>query len=93
MRTIQLLLHNQPKKIGYIEFKTLKGNTVNFFQKNSDKKLYLLNFWATWCPPCIKEIPELIKLEQKYKKKLMWFLFLLIQTPSKVIPKFIKSIN
>ena len=87
----QLLLHNQPKKMGNIEFKTLEGNTVNFFKKNSDKKLYLLNFWATWCPPCIKEIPELIKLEQKYKKEIDVVFISVDSNPSKVIPKFIKK--
>jgi thiol-disulfide isomerase/thioredoxin len=29
-------------------------------------KVVLLNFWATWCAPCIKEIPELIKLQKTY---------------------------
>ena len=29
----------------------------------------LVNFWATWCAPCVKEIPELVKLEEKYKTR------------------------
>jgi thiol-disulfide isomerase/thioredoxin len=29
-------------------------------------KLVLLNYWATWCAPCIKEMPELNKLQSKY---------------------------
>lgn len=35
----------------------------------SDKRgnVILVNFWATWCAPCVKEIPDLIKLEEKYK--------------------------
>ncbi len=29
-------------------------------------KLILLNFWATWCPPCKKEIPHFIELQKEY---------------------------
>ena len=38
------------------------------FEKNTIKKGYIINFWATWCIPCKKEIPDLSLLNAKLKK-------------------------
>lgn len=37
--------------------------------KELNGKIVLLNFWATWCPPCKKEMPAFVKLQEKYKDK------------------------
>ncbi len=34
-------------------------------------KVVILNFWATWCPPCREEVPELVQLQANYKDKLL----------------------
>lgn len=31
--------------------------------------IYIINFWATWCVPCVKELPEFNKLTERYKGK------------------------
>ena len=38
-------------------------------------KWVIIKYWADWCPPCIKEIPELNKLNAKYSDELNVFLF------------------
>jgi len=45
--------------------KDLQGNNVSL--KDYRGKVVLVNFWAHWCPPCVKEIPDLVKLRQNYK--------------------------
>ena len=34
----------------------------------NDEKIYVVNFWATWCAPCIKELPYFEQLHQQNKK-------------------------
>lgn len=33
----------------------------------SDDKVHIINFWATWCAPCIKELPDFEKIAENYK--------------------------
>lgn len=47
--------------------KNLKGMEVNL--KEFRGKVVLLNFWATWCPPCRIEIPSMVELYKKYKDR------------------------
>jgi len=38
----------------------------NYLNKDSDK-VRLVNFWATWCKPCIEELPDFLKLNQELR--------------------------
>lgn len=46
-------------------YKTLSGNEGTL--ANHRNKVVLVHFWATWCPPCIVEFPELLKLAASQK--------------------------
>ena len=47
----------------------LKGEPVNLEALLKQNKAVLINFWATWCPPCREEIPGLIDLQEKFRNK------------------------
>ena len=85
----QLLLHNPAKKINFFDLETLDGKKVEVADKLIKKKLILVNFWATWCPPCIKEIPDLMNLKKRFERDIEIIFISVDANPTKVIPKFL----
>lgn len=99
---IQILLHkglalfsppivekeNRVKLTDY-DWKLIDEHGKSFDFNDAKGKVVLVNFWATWCPPCIAEMPSLEKLHQQYKEDVV---FLLVSNEDKeVIKKFKKK--
>ena len=62
-----LIIHKEKKTIGNVEFFNSKRIKVGL--ENYKKNLIIINFWATWCAPCKKEMPHLNQLlsDSKFK--------------------------
>ena len=60
---VLLFKNTDGKQIQKLKIKSLSDLIVT-----SDSVL-IINFWATFCKPCVEEIPDLIKFTKKYKKE------------------------
>lgn len=52
------------------------------FLTKEDDKTYVVNFWATWCAPCVKELPYFEKLHQTYRAKQVEVLLVSLDFPN-----------
>ncbi|NOX43107.1 MAG: TlpA family protein disulfide reductase [Gammaproteobacteria bacterium] len=60
----------------------VEGQTRNISEW--DGKVTVVNFWATWCPPCRKEIPVLIELQETYENQGLQIIGVAIDSKEKV---------
>jgi peroxiredoxin len=51
--------------------------------KNDSKKLLLINVWATWCGPCVAELPEFITMNRMYRRRPFHLVTISLDTPEK----------
>ena len=59
----------------------------------SGNKTYLINFWATWCAPCVKEIPHFEYVNQKYSSDSLKVILSCFDYPSQMDSKLIPFLN
>lgn len=96
---VQRMLAGSPSEIAVEKQKTirsldwvlidLEGKEDNF--SASHGKVTLVNLWATWCPPCVAEMPSLQKLYDKYGEQLAFY-FISNEKPQ-TLERFLKAKN
>ena len=87
-----IAINETPKLISPIIFEDFSGNEVEL--KNHLGKLIILNFWATWCAPCKKEMPTLDNLYQDNNfKNLQVFAVNMEQPNTLKTKKFFTDLN
>jgi len=87
------------------KIKAFKGNAIPspFSLKDSNNKtiemydfkgkVTVVNFWASWCPPCVEEIPSLNRLRKKMKDKNFELISINYAESSQTIEQFLKRVN
>ncbi len=88
----------ESKETASIESNAVAIKTVDFkgleaFFNKEDDKTYVVNFWATWCKPCIKELPYFQELEKAYTNDELKVLLVSLDFPEKMNDKLIPFVE
>ena len=51
----------------------------------------VLNFWATWCPPCVEEMPSLVEMQRRMKAKGITVVAVSVDVDESAYQKFLKD--
>ncbi len=82
-------IHGEPRPLPDISFMDAGGQKTSLEAFRG--KLLLLNIWATWCPPCIEELPSMLQLANRFDTQSLAFVALSVdRTPFERVPEFLK---
>ncbi|MDY0137052.1 MAG: TlpA disulfide reductase family protein [Thiomicrospira sp.] len=79
-----------PKSAPSLQGVTFEGEALDLADLRG--KVVLVNFWATWCPPCVTEIPSMNRLLAKYRQQGLDILSVDFQQSAQEIAEFVKTI-
>ena len=94
MSAVGCYSHSRPGHIGDM--------ATDFTLQDSDRKVVLsqfrgqvvlLNFWATWCPPCVEEMPSLISMQERVRNHGVLVLGVSIDVDADAYHRFLKLYN
>lgn len=69
----------------------INGNTIT--KSDFSGKVTVVNFWATWCPPCIEEIPSLNRLKQKMEGRPFELISINYAEDRSTVAKFLQQVK
>jgi thiol-disulfide isomerase/thioredoxin len=90
--TLPVIAAGQSNNTPALALKDLRGRTVRISDYKG--KVVLLNFWATWCPPCRAEMPDLIKWQREFRGRGLQVIGITYPpTELREVRRFIRSIK
>jgi peroxiredoxin len=87
--TLELLRAKTPAPAKAFTVPGLTGRPLSL--SDFRQKVILLNFWATWCPPCREEMPAMERLYQRYKDRGFAILAISIDRDVDAVPPFVQK--
>ena len=84
-----IVIHEKPTQIKELKFKDSDLNDVDLTNKKGN--IMILNFWATWCAPCKREIPYLQKLENDFHDNQISFVSISVDQNKTAWENMVKS--
>jgi peroxiredoxin len=87
LRELDLVKPNRAKSAADFTLPALNGGTFSLADQRG--KIVLINFWATWCPPCLEEMPAMERLWQKHKDAGFVLVAVSVDTDAKKVVPFV----
>lgn len=84
-------LADHPQKAPNFYWRT-QDNEASLYQILKHK-VVLINFWATWCGPCVKEIPDLIEIQEEFTNQNFEIIGVSIDKSASRVEEFIKNVK
>ena len=66
------------------KFEYIKVPELEKILKNPENKLFVVNLWATWCAPCVKELPDFEKVAKEFNSSRVKFIMVSLDFPSEI---------
>jgi peroxiredoxin len=89
LKQLDLMRPNRPKVADDFTLPTPEGHSFRLSEQRG--KVVLVNFWATWCPPCLEEMPAMERLWRRHKDAGFVLLAVSLDSDPKKVPPFLSA--
>jgi len=89
IRELDLIRPSRQKMAEDFTLQTANGPAFRLSEQRG--KTVILNFWATWCPPCREEMPSLERLYQQHKERGFVLVAVSLDADPKLVPPYVKE--